>query len=417
MLPDIASSIKERYYIWALRVVGGMLTAAFSWALWSSGVAAIADHDQELNTLESVRKAVELAPDNAAYRALLAEHIESEGQDPKPQLVEAMRLSPIDTQYAIRRAFRAEIEGNFSATEALLLEAARQDHKANPRWALMNFYFRRGREADFWLWFNRTLSVSTGGVDAVFRLGWSMSQDSEAVLSHIPNEPRIMREYLSYLARNNQLDDAGTVAVRVAKNGPAEQLPLLLAYCERYAEGDSRRAVPVWNALIQGKTLPFRPLNPEAGDILTNADFATEHSPAEGSPQVFDWSMMPVEGVSNEHLPEQKGIRFDLSGDEPEICDLMQQRVPLSPGKTYVIEWQAETVNDTPIAGVYWELTETGPEAREVTASVRGGETGSLIFTARSQSAVLHLKYGRVPGTKRASGSITIRNLRGRLAK
>lgn len=396
---------------------GGVLVAAFCWCMWSSGVAAIADYNEQLNTPESVRKSVELAPDNAAFRALLAESIEGLGMDPKPQLVEAMRLSPLDSQYVIRRAFRAEIEGDFAATEALLLEAARRDHKANPRWALMNFYFRRGREADFWQWFSKTISVSLGGTEAVFRLGWNMSQNSEVVLSHVPNDPQSMRQYLWYLAMNNQLDDAGTVAVRVARSGPSDQLPLLLDYCERYAEGNSRRAVAVWNALTQSKAIPYRPLNPDTGDILTNADFAFEHLPAERSHLVFDWNVVSVDGVSNERLPDSKAIRFDLSGDEPETCELLEQRVPLSPGKSYAIDWQAETSNDTPITGLFWQVTEPGPDPHEATAPVRSGETGSLVFTAKGQSAMLHLKYARAPGTKRASGSITIRNLHGRLAK
>ncbi len=413
----IASSIKKRCYFWALRAGAGMLTVAFLWGIWGSCTAAVADYNEQLNTPETLRKAVTLAPDNAAFRALLAEALEGSGEDPKPQLIEAMRLSPLDSQYAIRRAFRAEIEGDFAGTEALLLEAARLDHKANPRWALMNFYFRRGREADFWHWFNRTLSVSLGGAEAVYRLGWNMAQDSEVVLGHIPNTPRIMRQYLEYLAGNNRLDDAGAVAVRVASSGPGGQLPLLMAYCERYAEGDPGRAVLVWNTLARGKTIPYRPLSPESGEILTNEDFRIELASEQSRHRVFDWNLLPVEGISIDRLPEQKGIRFDLSGEEPETCDLMEQRIPLAEGKTYAIDWQAETPNDTPITGLFWQVTESGPEPHEVTAPIAGGAAGSFVFTAKSQSAMLRLKYARLPGTKRASGSITIRNLHGRLAR
>ena len=114
MLPPIASPIKEIYYAPALRVAGGCLAGAFLLAAWSSGIAAVAELEKAKNTPDSLRKAVELAPDNAVFRNLLAEHIEGSGRDPKPQLIEAMRLSPLESQYMVRRAFRSEIENDFA---------------------------------------------------------------------------------------------------------------------------------------------------------------------------------------------------------------------------------------------------------------------------------------------------------------
>lgn len=412
MLLPIASTIKEIYYIPALRLAGGCLAVVFLLAAWSSGIAAVADLEKTKNTQESLQKAVELAPDNAAFRVLLAEHVEGSGRDPKPQLIEAMRLSRLDSQYMVRRAFRSEIENDFATTEALLLEAARIDKKAAPRWALMNFYFRRGRDPEFWAWFTKALLMSRGEVDAIFRLGWSISQDSELILSHIPNQPDLMRQYYGYLANTNRLDDAGPVAVRVATALAAQEQDLMLAYCDRYAEGDPRRALPVWNALATHGGTSFRPLNPETGNILTNETFATEPSR-----RGFDWAMPNVDGVTSERVPDMKAIRFTFSGDQPEVCDLLEQRIPLSPEKTYEIRWRAEVSSESPVTGLFWEIEEAG-SGRSVSGPVPGsGDGGQLQFRASGRSGTLRLRHKRLPGTRRAVGTITIRNLEGRLVR
>lgn len=412
MLPPIASPIKEIYYAPALRVAGGCLAGAFLLAAWSSGIAAVAELEKAKNTPDSLRKAVELAPDNAVFRNLLAEHIEGSGRDPKPQLIEAMRLSPLESQYMVRRAFRSEIENDFATAEALLLEAARIDRKAAPRWALMNFYFRRGRETEFWAWFTKALLMSQGSVDAIFRLAWAMSQDSELILSHIPNQPEPMRQYYGYLAATNRLDDAGPVAIRVATVLAPQEHDLMLSYCDRYAEGDPQRALPVWNALAAHGGTSFRPLNPETGIILTNETFASEPSR-----RGFDWSMPTVDGVTSERVPDMKAIRFTFSGDQPEACDLLQERIPLSPEKTYEIRWLAEVRSEAPFTGLFWVIEETG-SGRSTSEPLAGsGDGGRLQFRASGRSGTLRLRHKRLPGTRRATGTVIIRNLEGRLAR
>lgn len=412
MLPLIASTIKEIYYLFSLRAAGGGLAVAFFLAAWSSGTAAKADREKEKNTPESLHEAVKLAPDNAMFRALLAEHMEGNGIDPKPQLVEAMRLSQLDSQFIVRRAFRAEIEGDFATTEALLLEAARIDRKAPPRWALMNYYFRRGQTAQFWSWFTKTLLMSRGEVDAIFRLAWGVSQDSELILGHIPNKPELMLQYYFYLASTHRLDDAGPVAIRIAAALPLQQANLMLAYCDRYVKGDPQRALPVWNALAEHGGIEFRPLNPNTGNILTNQTFSTEPSS-----RGFDWSIPTIDGVSSERVPDKKGIRFVFSGDQPEVCDLLEQHIPLTPERSYEIMWRTEVTSEVPVTGLSWEVEEAG-SGRITSSPLTGdGDTGLLRFRATGRSATLRLRHRRLPGTRRATGTVTLRDLEGRLAQ
>lgn len=414
MLIPVASTIKEIYYRGtAQRAAGVALTALFLMVSWFSFAAATAELRYLKNTPEDALAAVRMAPENAAFQALLAEHLEAQSQDPTPYLIEATKLSPLDAKYLIRRAFRTEIDGDFVLTEKLLLDAARIDHKSAPRWALMNFYFRRGRDADFWTWFTKTLSISQDDVSAIFRLGWSLTQDSEAILGHIPNTPSLMSRYFTYLLDNQQLDDASTVAVRVATSGPENLVPALLAYCDRYAEGDTGRALPVWNALSRAGKIPFQPLDPASGKFLTNTDFAVD-----ATRHGFDWSSPAVDGVSSGRTADSKGIRLEFNGNQPEECDLLAQRIPLTPGRTYQISWRAESEPSDPVRGLAWEIRE-GSEGRvEATGEINAGdEPGIFAFEARTKSAVLALRYKRKLGAKRASGAISLREIEGRLVQ
>lgn len=366
------------------------------------------------NTPESLRRAVKLAPDNAVYRALLAENLEGLNQDPSSQLIETTRLSPLDSQYWIRRAFRAEIEGRYPETEALLLEAARVDHKANPRWALMNFYFRRGSTDQFWRWVTNALSVSRDDVSAIFRLAWDQSQDASFILGHIPNRQDLMIRYFSYLGDSGKLDDAHDVAVRVARMAPDASLGALLSYCGRYADGNSRRALEVWNLLCARKMIPFRQLDPAVGQILTNPGFA-----AEPTQQGFDWRTTPQDGVSIA-AGEAGGISIELTGNQPEECILMEQVLPLSPSRRYEISWESAVAGGAEVGGLFWELAENGRGAQPTRVGISGTEVataGRMNFTALAQSGRLRLGYKRPLGSVRGRGVVTLRFLQGKLAQ
>ncbi|HXJ44795.1 MAG TPA: hypothetical protein VNH18_36245 [Bryobacteraceae bacterium] len=406
--------IKETYYGILRSVVGGLLTICFSTSAWYSFKAADADHAYRENTLPSVRKAVSLAPGNAVYVSLLAEMLEGENQDPNPQLTETTRLTPLDSQYWIRRAFRAEVEGDFPRTERFLLQAARVDHKGNPRWALMNFYFRRGQSKEFWYWVTRALEVSSDDVTSIFRLAWDQSQDSKLILSHIPNRDDLMIQYFGFLSGTGRLDDASDVALRVARLAPMPAIPMLLGYCDRYAEGDSRRALMVWNALCEKKAIPFRPLDPSAGQIVTNADYAIE--PTQHG---FDWSAPALDGVAIGQNDEG-GMRIELSGNQPEDCVVLQQVMPLISGKTYELTWKSGAASGTPVAGLFWEVSEGGAASSSSTAPISGeaaSNMGKLSFVATEQSSQLRLRYTRPIGSVRAAGVVVIKGLSGQAVR
>src|SRR6266700_4375090 len=116
----------------------------FGLGIWFTVRLAIADAFFRQDTPESVARAVRLESGNAAYHDLLAEYIESEGQNPDGERQLAVHLSPLEASHWIGLGVRAEVEQDYPRAEKYLLRAAKVNLGFEPRWALMNFYFRRG---------------------------------------------------------------------------------------------------------------------------------------------------------------------------------------------------------------------------------------------------------------------------------
>ena len=102
-----------------------ILVACFLLTCYWSIRFSLADSFYRVNTLDAVRRAVDLVPGNASYRSLLAEHIGGVGLNPDNEMVKAAGLSPLESRYWIRLGFRREVEGNFGEAEKYLLQAAR----------------------------------------------------------------------------------------------------------------------------------------------------------------------------------------------------------------------------------------------------------------------------------------------------
>ncbi len=219
---------------------------------------AVADSLYRQNTLDSLNRAVALVPGNAAYHALLAEHREGLGFDPAPQLIAASALSPQDSRYWIRLGFRAESENQQNKAEKYLLHAAAVDRKFDPRWALMNFYFRRGRLPEFWPWTERAFELSYGDLTPLFRLTWEATRDPSEIRRHLPENKGILTDYLGYLINNRHFEASVPLARQLAGlMTPGENTDLLLSWWNQALTADNASAFSVWNTLCDRKVLPF----------------------------------------------------------------------------------------------------------------------------------------------------------------
>jgi hypothetical protein len=173
--------------------------------IWYSVVQARADIAFRQNNLVDARTAVRLAPGNALYHANLAELSEVSGADPDPELKIASDLNPFDSTYWIRRAFRSEVQQRYDESERFLREAYRVDRGFDPRWALMNYYFRRGNLPEFWKSGTEAFAMSYGDLDPIFRLCLAASNNPADTRKILPERPSALVSFFTYLVRHEQI--------------------------------------------------------------------------------------------------------------------------------------------------------------------------------------------------------------------
>ena len=165
------------------------------------------------NTLGGVcKQPSDWCQQNAAYHALLAEHLEATGADPDEELAIATNLSPSESRYWIRRGFRAELEQKYDQAESYLIEAYKVDHGFDPRWALMNFYFRRGKFTEFWKYTRDALDISYGSLDPVFRLCLAADDNPLVTRNALPPRRDILFGFFTYLIEHEQVESAASIA-------------------------------------------------------------------------------------------------------------------------------------------------------------------------------------------------------------
>ncbi len=391
-----------------------MLIAALSLASYWSIRLALADQISRANSPDALARAVKLDPGNARYFASLAEYQEAAGLDSSAALAEACRLDPMNSSLWIRRGLRAESKGDYAHAEAFLLEAARVDKLFDPRATLMNYYFRRNNAESFWRWGREAFSIGYGDLTSLYSLCWRMTSDAEVIRTRaLPPLPNVLRSYLYFLLGQNRLDAAEPIAHQLSEHAGSEDLPALLDFTDRVltqpdpSQSRAASALTVWNSLCIRNVLPFSPLAPDRNLSLTNSDFRFPITS-----RGFDWRVSETPDISAVRV-SPGGLRIDLSGKQPERCELLVQFVPLSLGKTCRLRYSYQTSGFPPQSGLAWRLSDpaTGKDLLPPSPQLSAADSKpvDLIFAARGASiARLALGYNRVAGTSRPEGSITL---------
>ena len=365
-----------------------------------------------LNTPASVARAVELEPGNASYRGLLAEHDESGGKDPKPALLIATRLSPLESRYWERIAFRQEMERDYGRAEESLLHAAETDHLFAPRWALANYYLRRGNTEKFWVWITKSLEVAPPEPEAIFQMAWGVTQDGGKIRSLLPPGRALLQRYLSWLVNNRMVEAAKGPALEISPHAMAEDLPALLAYCEQAANVDVRSALLVWNALCTRHLLPYPAISPGQGQVVTDPTFQSA-----GTGGGFSWELARQPGLSVYLAGARDGAIVELRGRQAERSMLLQQRVPVFAKSRYKLSWEYRVTGNRGPTGLHWEIVDqtTDRNILEGAAPLGGTEfrTDEAVFESRSDMAPrLSLIYRREPGMVPWEGTLYLRSVR-----
>ncbi len=383
-------------------------------SIWYSSLSARADLVVRNNTLDDLRHAVRLVPGNAAYHALLGEHLEAAGLNPDRELELATELSPRESRYWIRRSFRAEVEQKYADADTYLTEAAAVDRGFDPRSALANFYFRRGRLPEFRKVVREALDISYGNLDPIFRLCMAADDDPAVTRAILPPRPDIRFAFFSYLVRRGQFASAASLAGDAVADATQDDVPILTEYVNRQIGHDDASSLKIWNSMGQRRLLPFAELSPDSGRIVTNGDFAIELTQ-----QGFDWKSATDSHVIVSAADLPGGTSVQMSGTQPDRLPLLEQPLPLAPGKQYTVTYDYQLAGGAGLSGLQWViqgLGGDGPENEPMAASPvlagTGWQNGQVTFSAGQRSAAaLKLEYRRVPGNLPWKGTLEIRRV------
>lgn len=400
---------------WIQRLTGLALLAGLSAGVYWSARLAWADHLFRRDTEGAVKRAVELAPWNAEYHARLAAILEGSGEGgAEEELRKAVAADPRLASGWVELGLRAETAGDTAGAEALLLRAARADRTYSTEWTLANFYFRHEERDKFWNAARRALII--GDVRAydpapLFRLCWRLSRDPDTILARaIPDEGPVVARYLQFLVRENLAPAAEPVTERVVAMSGEDDLSAVFEYCDRLiAAGDAERAIHAWNALCWRTLHGYRPLRPEAGVSLTNADFSAQ--PVEHG---FDWRLPANDGVTVDRGGMPARLWITLDGNEPENCDLVEQVLAVAPGCKYRLRFRYQTDGIAAPSGLRWRVTDVAgqgefqSDAADLASEQQTAGTVRFRVPSGARLVRLTLAYRRTPGTVRIEGRISV---------
>ena len=312
---------------------------------YASARLSYADWLFRRNTTDSVKEAVRLEPDNGHYHAWLAELLENEGEDAGPELAAAVCWNPMDARLWIRQGLNAEQTGRWEEAEQLYLHAARIDRLLEPRWTLMNFYYRNGDRVDrtrerFWRWAREAYAVGYGDRRPMFDLCWRVREDASFLEANaLPPDYAVQLQFMNFLLSKARLDDAAGVAGRIFGEAPATDARTFAQCVERLLSGGrTTAALKLWNSLCGRRLLADDKLDPVRGASLTNGSF--DHEPLGLG---FDWRTQPAPGLAANWMHDPHRMRFTLNGQEPDAAVLLAQSVPVDPARRYELRFEYRT--------------------------------------------------------------------------
>jgi len=395
------------------RLLGALAGALFCWACYWSIRLAYADHLANDRSRPAVERAIGLVPGNPEYYVRLAEANPSSALT---AMEKAVALNPLNSSTWIDFARIAEEQKDFQRAESCLLRAVRLDRTFAPRWLLAEYYFRRPDPSRFWPAVRAALATSYDDVAPLFDECWQLAPSPETILAQaIPDRQDVLRQYLDYLLAKKRLDLAEPVASEVMGHAGRDDVAPLLSYCDGLlAKNLALPALEIWNSLVKKQLLDYPALVPEKG-ASTNGDFEKPFLST-----AFDWRLADLPGILTRRGGSPPMLRLSFSGKQPETCEILSEFVPLAPARKYRLSVRYETNEIEGATGLSWRVLDVrdGADLLEGTGQlkgkerVEGEEEFSFTTPAETQLARVALRYQRVLGTVRITGSISLRNVK-----
>jgi len=279
-----------------------------------------------------IEQAIRLDPGNAFHHVALGRFLDDDGDDPRPAFRAAVSRLPADALLWVRLGLAEEAAGQTAVAERLLLSAAARSRKHDVRWTLANFYFRQGREAEFVHWARETLSMAYGDSTPLFHLASSMLPSGARIRAEVlpPGRRPVWIQYAFWTA--NRKDWAETEASAAHLGGPKDEgeRAALASLAEvLLANYRNEAALQLWQRLGR-----------------------------RGVPSL-EWRLQAHKGVSAVTFANDRRWRLNLTGDQPERCELL---VRLAPPGAPAMRWKP----GQPVEGFYWEARGHSPAPEPV---------------------------------------------------
>jgi tetratricopeptide (TPR) repeat protein len=322
---------------------------------------------------------------------------------PSRELLErAAAENPRDALAWIELGLLDEAAGRSEDAERKLREAVRRSRRYVPRWTLANFYFRAGREAEFWREARAAAAITFIDPAPLYRLCWRVDPDGERIRERVvpAGSRRALADFVTFLLAEGHVAGLSGAARALAAMGDPADGERLRSVCDRLiAAGRWEEAWGIWAGLT-GR---------EAGydGVVQNGTF--RHTPGG---QGFDWRVERVAGYAA--VLTLGGLRLTLDGTQPaEGADLLRQALILPSGTKWRLTAETtEREGAAEVTDLYWRITDPAENGRvwAVGEPLPGSGRAVLDFEGTGP-AWLILAERRKPGRMRWEGSVTLKRV------
>jgi tetratricopeptide (TPR) repeat protein len=328
-------------------------------------------------------------------------------------LHKAAELNPSDARPWLELGVMAEANNNRDQAELDLNQAAKLDVRSKTAWALADFYFRQNNIQEFYFWGSRYRKYADGNVTGLYRLDWSRNPQTAALLRDFsPLSCRELAAMANFVESHAAAaDDLAQVEQQLALCADKQAVTGVMDGVTHLLMADQpETALQTWNSLHRNAAFHYAGLDPAAGRILTNADFAQQ---LEGSG--FDWRINQTPGIHVRRVPEERSLEFTLDGSEPDASTLLFQPVILVAGTTYQLDCKVQS-EEGDENGFHWRLVElSSGKTLESGQDSASRQNGSLSWTflapVSPRTLVLAFTYIRPKGEIRSEGKVRLSDI------
>ncbi|HUS05146.1 MAG TPA: hypothetical protein VMZ52_02535 [Bryobacteraceae bacterium] len=381
-------------YLWTSRAAAAALAALFLSACAWEATVAFSEYEAGRGTPAGSIRATKLVPWHGdAWRRLGLSRLDSDPAAATRDLLRATALNISDADSLIALGLLAESRGELASAERYLIAAAGTSKRFKPQWSLAFFYARRGRPDRFWPAAAIAAGIPAADATPVFELAHHWTDNPNEVTARLKlRSQHALLQYLSFLLTKGGAGGLAELSLRI--DVTVDSQAMLLESCERLiASQRTREAILLWNRMSSE-------LAPERGISLTDKHF--QHTGGG-----FRWRALSNSGV--ELSSRRDGIRLEFSGNQAEAITLLEQIVPVLPGRFYHFTFAYRTSGMMGATGLSWRVSGAGPEAQSPPLAALEAGAGSLTFRAGPGDLIrIALRCERPSGSVRLAGAATM---------